>query len=556
LISSCLLFIATSTVASEQLGCQWQAPQTPIDVEFQQPPFKSPTFLTGKTIGDITLIRHNVFSDDKTLSLNWLYQWLNDIHTVTREKVILQELSFDPNGLFDPVKIRESERLLRHQKYIYDARIKPVKLCGETVSLAISTRDTWSITPAFNLSHNGDETKTRLSLTESNFMGSGKLVSIARSSNAQRQEYTLIYRDPNMSGSHIKNAIEYSDNSDGHRHYVALELPFYALNSKTSYGMYYTNEKLNDPIYQQQDKLTDLTHQINSYQLFGGYSQGYVDNQSIRWRYGINFEKDIFGKTDHSLSLIPLNSRTNFYPWLEFSLLENRYKTLTNFHSIKRTEDINLGRNFSASLGYSPRSWSNDKSRLIYHVQSKNAFQFRNDLITVAGSISGNWLADDKKSRDVTAKLNAQYYHFSNKDWVFYANASFNLLKSPYIENQLFLGGDTGLRGYPVRYKMGNKNALINIEQRYYSDLYWWKLIRVGGAVFIDVARNWGAQSPLISDYASIDNRWLSNIGMGLRLAPSRADANHVIHIDLAFPLTQAPDIDRARFIIQVKQSF
>ena len=132
------------------------------------------------------------------------------------------------------------------------------------------------------------------------------------------------------------------------------------------------------------------------------------------------------------------------------------------------------------------------------------------------------------------------------------------------LENQLFLGGDTGLRGYPVRYQMGDKNTVFSIEQRYYSDLYWWKLIRVGAAAYVDIGRNWGEETPLLTiDVLPdrtidplVENKWLSNVGFGLRLTPSRADANHVIHMDVAFPLQQADNLDHVRFMIQVKDSF
>jgi len=543
---------------SIQEQCEWRSAKKNVDVEFQQTPAPLPAFLNKKPIGHITTTRYNVFTDDQSLSLNFLYQWLNRIHWVTQENVILEELSFTTNDLFDPVKIRESERLLRQQKFIYDARITPISLCNDKVNLAISTRDTWSLTPAFNISHNGDETKTRLSLTESNFLGTGKFISVARSSDNQRQGYTFIYHDPNVGGKHLINNIEYSDNSDGYKHYIAIKLPFYSLNSKVSYGMTYINEEREDPIYTGKEKLTSLTHQLNQYRIYGGFSNGYQDNKTIRWRYGINFIEDKFDITDPAIELLPLNSRINFYPWLEFNLLENNYTTLTNFNSIRRTEDINLGRNFRASIGYSPQQWSNDKSRLVYQVSSRNAFKFDNDLINIKGNINGYWLPKEKKSQNVTANITGQYYHFFAKDWVFYTGMSYNLIKNPYLENQLFLGGDNGLRGYPVRYQMGNRNTVINIEQRYYSDLYWWKLVRVGAAAYIDIARSWGEQSPLLTgaSNANLDNRWLSNIGFGLRLAPSRADANHIIHIDLAFPLQQNDELDRARFIIQVKRSF
>lgn len=547
--------LTTPVMATEKQRCQWKAQETLPDNEFEQAPIIPPDFLTNKPIGEISQIHYSVFSDDKALSLNWLYQWLNDIHTTTKNKVIIQELSFSPNDNFDPVKVIESERLIRRQKYIYDARIRPISLCDDKVNIEISTRDTWSITPAFNVSHNGDETKTKLSLTESNFLGSGKLISLSRSSDNQRDEFTLFYRDPNVGGTHLTNEIEFSENSDGQRHFVSVNRPFYALDSRLSYGASYNNEQRNDPLYQREDKITDITHSINDYQLFFGHSLGYQDNQTSRWRYGIHYIKDVFTAVDPTLQLKPLNSRTSFYPWIEFSLLENRYTTLTNFHSIKRTEDINLGRNFSASIGYSPQSWSDDKDRIIFHVRSENAFKFKKGLITIAGSVSGEWLHEQKSAQNITANVNGQYYHFTTNDWVFFAGASYNLLKNPYIENQLFLGGDTGLRGYPVRYQMGKSNAILNIEQRFYSDLYWWKLIRVGAAAYIDIGKNWGDQSPLNTQQIK-DSRWLSNVGIGLRLTPSRADANHVIHVDLAFPLGQHENVDDARFMVTVKQSF
>lgn len=556
--------MSPAVYSNDTSNCEWLAPARTADVEFQQAPLPLPDFLKNTTVGHIETIRHPVFIDDSSLSLNWLYQWLNTLHWITKEDVILQELSFKEGDKFDNVKVIESERLLRNQKYLYDARIVPTSLCDNKVNLAISTRDTWSITPAYDISHNGDETKTRLSITESNFLGTGKLISLARASNDQRQEYTLIYRDPNVGGSHAVNNIEYSENSDGYRHFISYKLPFYSLESKHSYGIIYNNEEREDPIYFQQNKLTDLNHRLNHYKIFSGFSQGYKDDKTIRWRYGLSFIEDKFETTDINLPLVSLNSRKNIYPWLEFNLLENKYTTLTNVNSIKRTEDINLGRNFIASIGYSPENLSNDTSRIIYNISSSNAYKFDKNLISVNANLKGYWLPDEKKSQNVMAKFNGQYYRFTNKDWVFFVGASANINKNSYIENQLFLGGDTGLRGYPVRYQMGNKNAVINIEQRYYSDLYLWKLIRVGAAAYVDIGRNWGNESPLLTTDGladelitpRVENKWLANVGFGLRLTPSRADANHVVHIDLAFPVQQANDLDSVRFMIQVKDSF
>jgi hemolysin activation/secretion protein len=60
------------------------------------------------------------------------------------------------------------------------------------------------------------------------------------------------------------------------------------------------------------------------------------------------------------------------------------------------------------------------------------------------------------------------------------------------LDNQLLLGGDNGLRGYPLRYQGGDAVALLTLEQRYFSDWYVLRRFRVGGAVFFDAGRTWG----------------------------------------------------------------
>jgi len=49
--------------------------------------------------------------------------------------------------------------------------------------------------------------------------------------------------------------------------------------------------------------------------------------------------------------------------------------------------------------------------------------------------------------------------------------------------------GDNGLRGYPLRYQAGERRALLTIEERFYTELYPWRLFRVGWAAFLDVGR-------------------------------------------------------------------
>ena len=69
--------------------------------------------------------------------------------------------------------------------------------------------------------------------------------------------------------------------------------------------------------------------------------------------------------------------------------------------------------------------------------------------------------------------------------------------------------------------------------------------------MFFDVGRAW------FPDKNNGENgQFLKDAGIGLRLAPSRATAKTVIHIDLAFPLDKDDEIDTVQWVIKVKNRF
>ena len=115
----------------------------------------------------------------------------------------------------------------------------------------------------------------------------------------------------------------------------------------------------------------------------------------------------------------------------------------------------------------------------------------------------------------------------------------------------MLLGGDNGLRGYPLRYQAGTRRAILTVEERFYTELYPWRLFRVGYAAFMDVGRVDG-QDPRASPSLGT----LSDVGFGLRLSSPRSSGRSIVHIDLAFPLNGDPSIDKVQLLVETKGSF
>ena len=149
------------------------------------------------------------------------------------------------------------------------------------------------------------------------------------------------------------------------------------------------------------------------------------------------------------------------------------------------------------------------------------------------------------------ADASVRYYVEQSKNWLFYTMALATKGWRLDLDDQILLGGDNGLRGYPLRYQDGTARAQWTVEQRYFTDWYPFQLVRVGGAIFFDTGRTWGA-GPLAAPNLGL----LKDAGFGLRLGSSRSGLGNVIHIDLAFPFNGDTSISRVQFLIQTEAHF
>jgi hemolysin activation/secretion protein len=147
--------------------------------------------------------------------------------------------------------------------------------------------------------------------------------------------------------------------------------------------------------------------------------------------------------------------------------------------------------------------------------------------------------------------LNGDYYRRNLGRHLFSVSLAVLATEQLDPENQVLLGGDTGLRGFPIRYQAGESRAVVNVEQRFFTDFYPWRLFRIGWAVFADAGRVSGRDPR-----ATPPQGTLYDVGAGLRLTSPRASGRNVVHIDLAFPLNGDPSIDSVQFVVETKGSF
>ncbi|HET6629205.1 MAG TPA: hypothetical protein VFG91_05495 [Woeseiaceae bacterium] len=505
----------------------------------------------GATIGKIVLLKENVFDLSNPKEDNWLYRLANHWHIVTRDAVIRQQLLFREGDPFSKRLLDESARLLRENEYLYTATVEPLRYADGVVDVVVRTRDLWTLMPGVSISRSGGENDWRVSLSEKNLLGRGMRLRLSHEKDVDRQATTFEFSDRNFGHSWVSVALGLSDKSDGSTYLVDVARPFYALNSRWSAGFSFRDDEREDRLYELGEPVAEYRHESDYFTLFGGWSDGLRNGWVRRWTAGVVYDDQSFSEAavPELPAAIP-DERRLVYPYLALELLEDDFEVTSNREQIGRPEDFYMGQRLAASLGYAAEAFGSDRNAVVYAVEaSRGLGDINYKALFLSAKAAGR--VDGGDAANTVVEIGARYYNQISNKRLFFMTLDARLGHDLDLENLIELGGDNGLRGYPLRYQAGDASLLFTIEQRYYTDWYPFRLVRVGGAIFADAGRTWG-DNPVGADSLG----WLKDVGFGLRFGPTRGGDHQVIHLDIAFPLDGDPSIDDVQILLEKKASF
>jgi hemolysin activation/secretion protein len=507
----------------------------------------------GATIGRIDVFGENIFDLEDRRENSGLY-WLADkLHYRTREHTVRSQLLFKSGDKLSVERLAETERILRARVYLVDAWIVPAGWdpAGKVVDLSVTVRDVWTFDPQVNFGRSGGRNQNSIGLQEENLLGLGTTLQVSHTENVDRTSKLLGYSDNNFNGSWWRLALEYQDNSDGAVKSASFVLPFYSLDSRSAGGATSTDTRSVISRYSEGAILDQVQEIHQQGQVYIGGSRGLIDGWTQRWSAGLTYDDAEFHAVPGMPLVAPLpGTVTSVYPWLGYQLLEDRYVKTENLDLIGRTEDQYLGRSLYAQLGYSSPSWGGNSRSWLYQLNAQQGWQDEDRrYLFLTGALAGR--IDDGEVRNLSLTTGGRYFERITDRQVLYAALSTTVTSHLDAENQLLLGGDTGLRGYPIRYQSGTSSALLTLEHRLYTDWYPFRLLRVGSAVFFDAGRTWGR------DFAGGEPLGLlRDVGLGLRFGNNRSGLGNVIHVDLSYALDAPAGVRRVEVSASTSQRF
>ena len=505
----------------------------------------------GAVIGEIRVVSENIFDTTNPKEDYLLFKWANALHIQTRPSVIRRALLFKPGDALSERVIEETERLLLANNYLYEVKFRPIAYHDGVVDIEVVTRDTWTLDFGIRASRQGGANSSGFDITDRNLFGTGTTVSFGRSSNVDRSSNEFLFSNDRAFGTLTSVTYSHAANSDGRSDAGAIVRPFYALDTRWAGGISASKYDRIDAIYNAGNVVSQYRRRHGEAEVFGGWSAGLVDGWVQRYSLGLSAKDDAYAAEPGLVAPSPLPTDQRLVgPFVRYELIEDRFDRQLNRNLIGRPEFFALGLASTVQLGWASTGLGSSQDALLYSGSIGRGFEPGPEQTLMAEANITGQLANGQVQRQQVGAA-TQYYRPQGKRWLLYGSAAADVLTNPDVNDALLLGGDSGLRGYPLRYQSGTRRALFTVEERFYTDIYLWQLFRIGGAAFFDVGRAWGGNNVNVGNPG-----WLSDVGFGLRIVASRSATGSVLHIDVAVPLNTTADIAKVQLLVKTKTSF
>ncbi len=505
----------------------------------------------GARVGAIHFVKRQLFDAGSGDEDAALFDIANRLHVQTREATLSDQLLFKTGDIYQGRLLAESARILRSTRYLRDAQIRPVTYQNGVVDVEVVSQDVWTLNPGISFGRQGGKNSSGFKLEELNVFGLGTQLGVGYKSSVDRDSKTIFYRDKQLGSSWWDLSARYSDNSDGRLASLALERPFYALNVRWAAGVMLGDDRRIDSRYDLGQIVDQFETQQRQATIYAGFSSGLRAGRTLRWRVGASFDDATYAATTGAMPtrLLP-QSRRWVYPWAEAEWLGDEFVTERNRDQIEKTEDISLGWHVRTRLGIAGPALGADRTAILWTLAAS-----KGRLISARQTLLAEWSATGRIEKGKVigslTSFESRYYFRQSPRRLLFATLNAQWGLNLDASQQILLGGDNGLRGYPLRYQSGTGRWLLTAEQRFFTNWYPFQLVNVGGAVFYDMGKSWG-RDPLGASSRGL----LKDIGFGLRLGNSRSALGNVLHIDVALPLDRGAGIKSLQFLVETKRRF
>jgi hypothetical protein len=539
----------------------------------------------GKTVGDIIVYNNRVFS-----KRDGFLQFFNHFHRTTRDYITEREVIIQPGDPWAQTKADETARRLRDPVFSSLVVVMPVKAADPSkVDVLVVTRDVWSLRLNTEYAFQDSRfTYLTFSLSENNFLGLRKLVSLTYEMDLSQAGIGPVYYDPNFLGKHVDlytriyalfNRDDLWDRRDfeyeGSQSVIRVNRPIWNLDVDWGGGVEFRHNFSIDRRYQQNSEghirlrpydspdtaeVEEIPYEYRArtFSLSTGVTRGFGTTVEHRLKAGHQLASSSYEVTDDfafgadlqadfERDVLPRSEVTSAL-YVGYELFVPTYRQFRNVGGFDLAEDVRLGPSLETTVSFGLELIGSDMNFIRLNQSASYALPWGADgLLKLSAGISGRFQTEGDDPHlfiDNSASAETRVVTPTLFGWLRLVNEiRFGTMWHETQNRFLSIGGDNGLRGFGINEFDGLRRVVMQTEIRTAPVPFLFS--RWGLVAFHDVG---GAAASLQS------MRLHNDLGAGVRLLLPQM-SSQILRFDFAFPL-DGPTVGTFRFTAGFQSAF
>ncbi len=429
----------------------------------------------GKIIRKIQITSLDPFgysaTDTSIVAQNFLYKIGNKAHIRTQLITIKNLLLIHKNEPFDSLLVKESERLIRSQKYVQEVffDFESAQENSDSVDVFIRVVDKWSLIGEGAIS----TSSFRIGLKEKNFLGLGHEFQniFTGNYNEAPNSFSTNYYIPNIRNTYINTTLHYE--IDEHRSIVrslTVDRPFYSPVAKWAGGFSFLERFQSNSVNKMVPSQEDLKFNVQDYwaghawQIFRGNTEDFRTTNLV---FNGRFLRTRYQQKPVALyDSLNIYSNENFY-LASIGVSRRRYikdKYIFNYGFI---EDVPAGNVYELTGGYQEKNTG--RTYLGVRIASGNYNNW--------GYLSWNleygtfFRASQFEQGVFTAGTDYFTSLFKIGTWHFrqFIKPQFTMGINRFAYEKITINNENGLRGFGATTLTGTKKILLTLQTQSYA---------------------------------------------------------------------------------------
>ncbi|MDR2039708.1 MAG: hypothetical protein LBQ60_17445 [Bacteroidales bacterium] len=493
---------------------------------------------TGRVIKKINIIRLEPFGGDIHGATDKKNSFLgsvgNTVHIDTREFIIRNALFFQEGDTIDVLKLYDSERYLRHLRFIDDALIRVDPVGDDEAEVTVITQDIFPYGVDFGTNFSS---RVNLALSNRNIIGFGletKAGVFVDSKKDHLMGYEFIIRKDNIRNTHVSTEAEYLDRYETRKIGISFNRDFYTPSTKYAGNITLYNNQIGVNYYDPDSSYAEINPVPVRFNNFDGWiGRSFQLKKHSFSRLSNNFTLALRAQETHFLRR-PENSENRYYQFqnrtvylgsLSYSR-QAHYKTNLIFN-YGRTEDIPYGYLFSLVGG---KEYNELYNRPYFGANASAGFFIPNFGYLSGAATYGTFF---RKKTTEQGSLDLSLNYFSNLFVIgkfrqrAFTNIQYSHQLNDPMNDYLSIDGDMGIPGFKNDSVLGRYRLNLSLEYNLFTpwNLYGFRFVTYTFANFSWLGNH---NKPFT------ESTLYSSFGLGIRVRNNRLIIN-TIQIQLAF---------------------